>query len=48
MKLIDNVARPVGQPIRMYIEMIGKRKMHIISCDSIFIWFLFLVASCLI
>ena len=30
MKLIDNVTRPVGQPIRMYFEMLGKRKMHIL------------------
>ena len=33
MKLIDNVARPVVQPIRMYFEMIGKRKIQIIGCD---------------
>ena len=48
MKLIDNVTRPVGHPIGMYLEMIGKRKMHILVASSILIWFLFLVASCFV
>src|SRR6185312_16871526 len=39
MKLIDNVARPVSQPVRMYFEMIGRRKMHIVVAA------LFLVGS---
>ncbi|MFJ7936821.1 SpoIIE family protein phosphatase [Sporosarcina sp. NPDC096371] len=30
MKLIDNVTRPVGQPIRMYIEMFRREKIHIL------------------
>ena len=30
MKLIDQLVRPVGHPIGMYVEMIGKRKMHIL------------------
>ncbi|WP_342513961.1 SpoIIE family protein phosphatase [Sporosarcina sp. FSL K6-1522] len=30
MKLIDNVARPVGQPIRMYFEMLRKQKANIL------------------
>ncbi|MEK5040525.1 SpoIIE family protein phosphatase [Sporosarcina sp. FSL K6-3457] len=30
MKLIDSVTRPVGQPIRMYVGMIGKQKIHIL------------------
>jgi len=30
MKLIDHLVRPVGHPIGMYVEMIGKRKMHIL------------------
>lgn len=42
MKLTDNVVRPVGQPIRMYLEMLGKRKMHILVaalflCGSFFL-----------
>lgn len=39
MKLIDNVARPVGEPIRLYFEMLGKRKLHIIVAG------LFLIGS---
>ncbi|MCG7337453.1 SpoIIE family protein phosphatase [Sporosarcina sp. ACRSM] len=39
MKLIDNVARPVGEPIRLYFETLSKRRLHI------FIAGLFLVGS---
>ncbi|WP_318617506.1 SpoIIE family protein phosphatase [Sporosarcina sp. YIM B06819] len=30
MKLMDNVTHPVGQPIRMYVGMLGKQKIHIL------------------
>ena len=39
MKLIDNAARPAVQPIRLYFEMIGKRKIHIMVAG------LFLIGS---
>ena len=39
MKLIDNAARPAVRPIRLYFEMIGKRKIHIMVAG------LFLIGS---
>ena len=44
MKLIDNVMRPVGHPIGMYLEMIGKRKMHILVA-SLFLFGSFFLAQ---
>ena len=48
MKLIDQLVRPVGHPIGMYVEMIGKRKMHILVATLFLFGSFFLVASRLV